>query len=519
VSSVSPRRRPDAPAADLATRREWLALAILALPCLVYAMDLTVLNLALPAISADLHPTSTQLLWIVDIYGFMVAGALITMGSLGDRLGGRRILLAGAVAFAAASVLAALATSAAMLIAARAVLGLAGATIAPSTLALIRVLFRDATQRTAAIGIWVASYSAGAAIGPLAGGALLEVAPWGAVFLLAVPVMALVLMLGPRLLPERSEPGAGRLDVASAALASAAVLAAISGLKAAATGGPGVRAVLWVLAGLVMGVLFVRRQRRLAHPLIDLGLFRRPAFAVAVGTNLAAFLVVFGMSVFVAQYLQSVVGLSPLMAGVWSLPEALGFVAGSLLTPALAARVRGPVLVAAGLAVGAAGYLVVAQAQGGLAPVVAGSALGSVGLAAVATLITDLAIGAAPAAEAGAASAASETGAELGGALGIALLGSLGAAVYRAGLPAGVPDGARETIGGALAASERLPGAGGGELAAAARAAFADAMAVTASVSAVVLLVTSVLAFTLLRRAGRPGPAAVPVPELRPACP
>src|SRR5262245_17763912 len=185
-----------------AGRREWIALAVLALPCFVYAMDLTVLNLALPAVSADLRPSAVQQLWIVDVYGFMVAGLLITMGSLGDRIGRRRLLLIGAAGFAGASVVAAFATSAGMLIAARAVLGIAGATIAPSTLSLITTLFADPRQRTLAVGVWVTSYSAGAAVGPLAGGALLSHFGWGSVFLLGVPVMALLLLLGPRLLPE-----------------------------------------------------------------------------------------------------------------------------------------------------------------------------------------------------------------------------------------------------------------------------------------------------------------------------
>jgi len=206
------------PISRRAGRREWIGLAVIALPCLVYAMDLTVLNLALPTLSADLHPSSTQLLWIVDVYGFMVAGALITMGALGDRIGARRLLMLGAAGFAAASLLAAFAPNANLLIAARALLGLAGATLAPSTLSLIRTMFEDDRQRTFAIGIWATSYSVGAAVGPLAGGALLEVSWWGAVFLLAVPVMLLLLLVGPRLLPAPPSTTSSRLDVPSALL-------------------------------------------------------------------------------------------------------------------------------------------------------------------------------------------------------------------------------------------------------------------------------------------------------------
>ena len=214
-----------------AGRREWISLAVLTIPCLLYAMDLTVLNLAVPQLSKDLQPSSTELLWIVDIYGFMAAGSLVTMGTLGDRIGRRRLLLIGAAAFGATSLLAAWSTSAAMLIAARALLGVAGATVAPSTLSLIRNMFADPRQRTVAVSVWITSFSVGGAIGPLLGGILLEWFWWGSVFLLAVPVMALLLVLGPLLLPEFRDPGAGRLDLLSAALSVAAVLAVIYGLK------------------------------------------------------------------------------------------------------------------------------------------------------------------------------------------------------------------------------------------------------------------------------------------------
>ena len=217
-----------------ATRREWTGLAVIALPCAVYAMDLTVLNLALPSISAELRPSAAQLLWIVDIYGFLVAGCLITMGTLGDRIGRRRLLLIGAAAFGVASLLAAFAKSAETLIAMRALLGIAGATVAPSTMSLIRNMFHDEHERQFAIGLWIASYSAGAAIGPLVGGVLLQFFAWGCVFLVAVPVMALLLLLGPSLLPEYRDPDAGRLDLASAALSLAAVLAGVYSLKALA---------------------------------------------------------------------------------------------------------------------------------------------------------------------------------------------------------------------------------------------------------------------------------------------
>src|ERR671917_1129978 len=250
-----------------ATRREWVGLAVLLLAALVYAMDLTVLNLAIPRISTELQPTSAQLLWILDIYGFLVAGLLITMGTLGDRIGRRKLLLGGAVWFALASLLAAFSTSSEMLIASRAVMGIAGATVAPSTLSLIFTMFLDPKQRSTAIGVWIAAYSAGGAIGPVLGGVLLEFFWWGSVFLIGVPVMGLLLILGPRALPEYRDPDARRLDLRSAAMSLFAILAIVYGLKEMAQGGLALVPVLAILAGVVVGALFVRRQLTIESPM------------------------------------------------------------------------------------------------------------------------------------------------------------------------------------------------------------------------------------------------------------
>src|ERR671916_2476381 len=336
-----------------ARRREWLGLAVLMLPTLLIVMDLTVLHLAVPHLSAELKPSSAQLLWIVDIYGFMVAGWLITMGTLGDRIGRRRLLLLGATAFGVGSVLAALSTSAEMLIATRALLGVAGATLAPSTLSLIRSMFLDPRQRTQAIAIWITSFSVGGAIGPLAGGVVLEFFWWGAVFLLAVPVMALLLILGPRFLPEYRDPAAGRPDVASAALSLGAVLTMIFGLKQIAPNGLAWLPVLSIVAGLAIGRAFVWRQRRLADPFIDLALFRSRAFSASLVTYGVGILLVFGGFLFLPQYLQLVLDLSPLEAGLWTLPWGLAFVVGSNVTPIVVRRIRPAPLMAGGLAMAA----------------------------------------------------------------------------------------------------------------------------------------------------------------------
>lgn len=411
-------------------RGRWLGLAVLALPCLVYSMDLTLLDLAVPRIAAALRPSPAEQLWILDVYGFVLAGALITMGTLGDRFGRRRVLLAGATGFVVASIAAALARTVPMLIASRAVMGLAGATLAPSTLGLIRAMFPDDRERGLAIGIWAASFSTGAALGPVLGGVVLEHLPWNAIFLAAIPAMVLLVAVGRAVLPEAREPGSGRFDVASACLALGATLALIYGVKHAAIGGWSATAAVAIMAGAAGWAGFVRRQRRLAHPLIDLALFRRPGFVTAVAVYAVAVFVAFGTYFQLALYLQLGLHLSPLWAGLGLLPASAGFLVGSLVAPLLASRIRACVIIAASLAIAGLGLVVLATA-GGLAGVALGSAVMAIGLAPVSTLATAIVVESAPPSRAGAASAVSETAAELSGALGIAVLGSLATAVSR----------------------------------------------------------------------------------------
>ena len=501
--------QPGAHGGSLAGRREWLGLAVLAIACLVYAMDLTVLHLAVPTISAELRPSSAQLLWIIDIYGFLVAGSLITMGTLGDRIGRRKLLLIGGGAFGLVSLLAAFSTSAEMLIASRALLGIAGATLAPSTLSLIFTMFRDPGQRSTAIGVWIAAFSAGGAIGPVLGGLLLERFWWGSVFLLAVPVMGLLLVLGPRVLPEYRDPDAGRFDLVSAALSLVAVLAVVFGLKEIAQHGMGWRAAASILGGLALGVVFVRRQLTLADPMIDVRLFRVPAFAAALAINLISIFVAFGYFLFVAQYLQLVLGLSPLHAGLWSVPSAIGFIIGSQLAPRVVRRVRPAVVIGVGLALATVGLGVLTRigASGDLAALVTASLVISLGLAPVLTLTTDLIVGSAPPERAGAAAGISETCVELGGALGIAILGSIGVAVYRRALDVGMPTAipadsaaiARDTLGGAVGVAGQLHGGNGAVLLAVAHDAFLQGMHLTAAIAAAVSLAGVVFAVTMLR--------------------
>lgn len=485
-----------------ATRREWIGLLAIALPCMVVVMDLTVLHLAVPTLTEDLKPSPSQLLWIVDIYGFLLAGLLITMGTLGDRIGRRRLLLIGAASFGAASLLAAFSTTAEMLIVARAVLGIAGATLTPSTLSLIRSMFQDAQQRTQAIALWGTSFAAGSALGPIIGGFLLEHFRWSAVFFVPVPVMALLLIIGPRLLPEYRDPNAGSLDLPSVALSILAVLASIYGLKLIAQDGLGLIPVLAVVIGIGMGVVFVRRQSSLKHPLIDLSLFRVPVFNVTLIVFLLNAFVMFASSFFYAQYFQLVLGLSPFQAGLWSLPSAISIIVSSMLTPRLVNRIPRSVMMVGGLIICALGFgLLVTVGSGGLPILIICSVITAFGSGPIATLVPDAIVGAAPSERAGSAASISSTSAELGGALGLAILGSVGVAVYRIGMTTAVLQGipaeaarsALETLGGAVAVAHDLPLDVSVPLLEAARTAFTHAFVTSAVISMVLMLIAAAI--------------------------
>lgn len=482
-----------------ATSREWIGLAVIALPCIVYAMDLTVLNLAVPSLSADLKPSAAQLLWIVDIYGFLAAGSLLIMGTLGDRIGRRKLLLIGAACFAALSLLAAFSRTPGMLIAARALLGVAGATLAPSTLSLISNMFRDARQKTFAVSVWIASFSLGGAIGPALGGMILAHFRWGAVFLAPVPVMALLLIAGPFLLPEHRNARAGRLDLASAILSVASVLPIIYGIKLAAQGGSLLRAGLVAILGIAFGKWLLQRQRTLSDPLLDLRLFRRPAVAAALAIYIFDFFVGFGILIIFAQYLQLVLKLTPLQAGLWSTPVGFGFVVGSLLTSPALKLLRPAYVLGSGLALGAAGLAVMALAVAAhsLLLIILGNVAFSVGTAPCTTIIADLVVSSAPQEQSGAASALSELASELGGALGIALLGSLVTVIYRSVLSANVPSAlhgqslelALRGIGSA--AGSAYAGGGAQDLMEVARTAYSDAAQVAFWVAAAIILLAA----------------------------
>ena len=505
-AGITPDIAPDSSAgtATRATRREWIGLAVLALPTLLLSLDISVLYLALPHLARDLGATGTEQLWILDIYSFMLAGFLVTMGTLGDRIGRRRLLLIGAGAFGVASILAAYSSTPEMLIASRALLGVAGATLMPSTMALIRNMFRNPNEMGLALGVWFACFMGGMALGPLVGGALLEHFWWGSAFLLGVPFMVLLLVIGPILLPEHRDRNAGRLDLASVGLSLAAVLPAIYGLKSLARNGFSVAAVVAVMAGLVFGAAFVGRQRRLDSPLLDLRLFADRTFSTALAIMSLGGIVMAGATLMSTVYLQVVLGLSPLRAGLWMVPVNVSLIVGSLTGPLLARRFRVASLIAAGLAVAGVGLLLQTQVAGGTGLLVTGLSLASFGISLPMALTMNVILGAAPPEKAGSAASMSETGGEFGVAVGVAALGSLGTLVYRGRLsdtmPAGVPDTARESLTAAVTTAAQLPARLGGQLLDAARAAFTSGLTTVAAVGAVIFIGLAVASAILLRR-------------------
>ncbi|WP_106848317.1 MFS transporter [Blastococcus sp. Marseille-P5729] len=498
------------PVPQRAGARQWAALAALTVPVLLMSIDLTVLAVAIPELSEDLAPTGTQLLWIVDIYGFFLAALLVLMGNIGDRIGRRRLLLIGAVAFGAASMLAAFAWSPEVLIAARALLGIGGATLMPSTLALIRNIFTDPAQRRRAVSVWVAAFAGGAGLGPVVGGFLLEHFWWGSVFLINVPVMIALLIAAPPLVPEFRNPAPGRFDLLSAGLLMAAMLTGVYGLKDAAAHGWGITPALWVTASLALAVVFVLRQRRLSDPLIDIALFRSLPFSTAVIANVAGVFALTALLYYLPQYLQLVLGHSPLTAGLWALPIAAGAILGSLIAATLARVIGAGWLIGGGLILAAGGYLTLtALGLDGIAWIAfTGGALVGAGIGIADTLSNDVIVGTAPPEKAGAAAGISETAYELGGALGTATLGALGTSIYRTqvtdALPADTPpdiaDAVTETLGAAVATAQQLPEDRAAMLLDLVRPAFTDAMTTAFTTAAIVLATIGTLAATALAR-------------------
>ena len=491
--------------------REWAGLAVLALPTLLVSLDIGVLFLALPHLSADLGADGAQQLWITDIYGFMLSGFLIIMGTLGDRIGRRRLLLIGAAGFGLASALAAFSLTPGMLIAARALLGIAGATLMPSTLALISTMFTHPRQRGVAISVWATCQFTGAALGPIVGGLLLERFWWGAAFLLGVPVMVLLLALGPALLPEARNPDAGRIDLPSAALSLAAILPVVYGVKELAVHGVAFTALAAIAFGVAFGAVFIHRQFKLDDPLLDLRLLSRPS----IGATLTAMLLIgaclAGMFLLTSQYLQSVLGLSPTAAGLWTAFGGLSIATGTLLSPLLTRRLRSTVAITAGLVLSLFGFLLLTRvpAQDGLVAAVAGISLIHLGAGPLVSLGTGLVVGGAPPERAGSAASMSETSNHLGSTLGMAALGTLAAAIYGSRM-AGFDGEAGQTVAGAQATASQLPQGQAEALLDAAHSAFTAGLNAAAWAGAATAAGLVVLLAVALRRAGSSAAAGEP---------
>lgn len=487
--------------------REWVGLAVLALPTLLLSLDFSILYLALPHLAADLAPSGAQQLWIMDIFGFMIAGFLVTMGTLGDRIGRRRILVIGGAVFGVASILAAFSTSPEMLIVTRALMGIAGASLMPSTLALISTMFRSPKQFGIAISLWMACFMGGLALGPVVGGLLLEQFWWGSVFLLGVPVMVLLLAVGPFLLPEAKDTDAGAIDVASVILSLIAILTIVYSLKEIVNG-VDVQGALLLAVGLAAGYAFVRRQLRIDYPLLDVRLFRNGTFSVVLGVWLVSGAVQGGSAFLIAQHLQSGLSLSTLEAGLRLVAPSLAMIVAILMAPMLAQRLGNASVMGGGMLIAAGGYLVISVSDPAqLATVLTGYGIGLFGLGLPSGLIPALVLQAAPEEKAGSASSVQETVSEFGIAFGVAVFGSIAAVAYRAGLndrTADAPEQALDSIAGATEYADTST-ADGSALLAAAQDAFGEGFTTTAAVASATFAVLAVVSFLSMRTIDRKG--------------
>lgn len=501
-----PRATSTTPPA-LATRRSWIGLVMLMLPVLVITLDNTVLSFAVPQLTEALHPSSTQLLWIIDIYPLAMAGLLVTMGMLGDRLGRRRLLLLGTAGFALVGLYAAFAPSAGHLIAARALRGVFAAMLMPSTLSLLRDLFAHPGQRRLAIAIWAAAFAGGAALGPVVGGFMLEHYAWSSVFLMTLPLAAILLVAGPFLLPESRTASTSRIDVVGIGMSILAMLPFIYGIKDLVQAGVTFEGLAWVAVGIAFGVAFTRRQLRSVDPLLDMALFRNRVFSASIAANFLSIFAFAGFVFYLSQYLQLVLRLEPMRAGTYLIPGAVASILAGLAAVALAKRLPLQVLVPVGIVVSALGYGLAATLTTNSAGliIVLIFALVGIGAGLAETLTNDAILASAPADRTGAASGLSETAYELGTSLGVAILGSLLTAIYRSDLqiPAGVSlaaaEEAHQTLGGAATVAAQLPGPTGEALLAAARDAFIHGVQLTSLIAAVVCLVAAAVVGPALR--------------------
>jgi len=489
-------------------RRSWIALAVLALPVLLIAIDNTVLAFALPVIAEDFRPSASTQLWIVDVYSLVLAALLVTMGSLGDRLGRRRLLMVGGTGFMVVSVAAAFAPSAEMLVLARGVLGVFGAMLMPSTLSLIRNIFTDAAARRLAIAIWASCFTAGSTLGPIVGGALLQHFHWGSVFLIAVPILLPLLLLGPKLIPESRDPNPGPMDPVSVVLSFTAMLPLVWAIKTGAHDGMSLLVGAAAAIGIGAGALFVRRQNRRDIPMLDMALFRSAPFTSSVLANFLSIVGLIGFIFFVSQHLQLVLGLSPLAAGLVTLPGAVVSMVAGISVVKAARRFSAQALMVTGLVFVAAGFILILLFRHDLSvsAIIVSFVVLEFGVGVSQTVSNDTIVASVPPTKAGAASAVSETAYELGAVVGAATLGTIFTAFYRANVevPAGLTPtqagDAAESIGGATAVAGELPPSMAEKLLESAHSAFDSGIAPTAIIAATLALAAAVIVLAAFRR-------------------
>jgi len=500
--------------------RRWWTLGVLCLSLLVISLDNTILNVALPTLERDLGASSSQLQWIVDSYMLVFAGLLLTAGALGDRFGRRRALTFGLAVFGLGSALSAVAGSAEALIASRALMGVGGAFIMPSTLSILTATF-PAHERAKAIGAWAAVSGLGIAIGPLAGGWIIEHADWSWIFLVNVPFVIGALLAGRWLVPESLDPSAPRLDLPGFGLSTLGLVALVWAIIEAPNSGwtsPAILAALGVAASLL--IAFVAWERRTPHPMLDIELFRNRRFSAASGAITLSFFAMFGAIYFLTQYLQLVLGFSALEAGVRILPVAVGIALGGPLSARLSERIGAKVVVASGLTLVAGALALMTQFELGssYAIVAAAFAMLGLGIGMAMTPATDAVMGSLPVAKASVGSAVNDAARTTGGALGVAIMGSIMASGYRGEMDAiGAGAAAHESLSGALATATGLGGEAGARLAATAQEAFVSGMHTAVLVGAAIALAGALVALLFLpAREGSPAPmpaiALEPVP-------
>jgi len=495
-----------------ATAKSWVGLAVLVLPLLLITIDGTVLILGLPAISAELSPTGVEQLWMIDVYSLVLAGLLVAMSTVGERFGRRRSLLIGAVVFSIASVAGALATAPWMLIGARALLGVGGAIMMPSTLSLVRNMFLDRQQRRYAMAVWAAMASVGAAVGPIVGGWVIETFNWQAAFLMNIPVMLLLLILGPLLLPESRNPDLHKIDILSVVLSFVGMIGVVYAIKALTGGKDIALGIAALVVGLIAVTLFVRRQLRLPTPLMEVRLFKVRYFRGAVIADLLSIFAMVGALVALIQHLQLVLGLNPLEASLWLIPQAILAAAAAFLAAALVKRVLPAYVIATGILIAATGFglTIFLSPTSSPALIAASLALVSLGAGMGLALSNDIIMSSVKPERAGQAAATSETAYEIGTTLGTAVLGGVLVAWYTrvvsAGtdaldLTAGLAERASSTMAEALLVAAEVGGGTGASILEIAKAAFTEAIVITGIAGTVIMVLTAIWAHVTLRGA------------------